>query len=429
MLAGRWSKLSAVVVILAVGVRVAVILMTRNTSYVPLPDEQQYWSMAESLSGGAGLVDELGFRATRMPLYPGFLAIFVRCDAGRLLALVVQAVLAGLACGFICTLTQQLLAETGPYVQGDTESAEPSRAMQLTAVLAGLLVACDPFLVYYSRFLLTENLFITALCAFVTLAWRDFVDASRQSRVARVGGAVAFALCVYIRPAVAPLLPVWCLLVCIRGRWSTVAIRTVATYCVILAAALFPWALRNRNVTGHWTWLTNRAGISLYDGVHPGASGASDLGDIKQNAAVEGLNEAEWNRYFRQASIESIRSDPKRILRLAWIKFCRTWSPWPNAPGYQQLSIRVLGGSWNLLVALGAVAGVCRLRREPSKIMLLLIPAIYFSLLHMVFVGSVRYRLPAMPFIEVLTAIGIAALWCRLKRPPAPGTSTIMEDT
>jgi len=50
------------------------------------------------------------------------------------------------------------------------------------------------------------------------------------------------------------------------------------------------------------------------------------------------------------------------------------------------------------------------MRAAPAAIMGLLLPAIYFTLLHMLFVGSVRYRLPAMPMIVVLSAVGIASL-------------------
>jgi len=38
---------------------------------------------------------------------------------------------------------------------------------------------------------------------------------------------------------------------------------------------------------------------------------------------------------------------------------------------------------------------------------MLLLPALVVCVLHAVFVGSVRYRLPAMPMIEILAAAGM----------------------
>ena len=49
-----------------------------DPSALEFPDEQQYWDMAASLMAGEGLKDELGFRATRMPLYPTLLAAWAR---------------------------------------------------------------------------------------------------------------------------------------------------------------------------------------------------------------------------------------------------------------------------------------------------------------------------------------------------------------
>ena len=40
----------------------------------------------------------------------------------------------------------------------------------------------------------------------------------------------------------------------------------------------------------------------------------------------------------------------------------------------------------------------------------LLLPVLLTTLLHMLFVGSVRYRVPVMPMVMVLSAAGVAAL-------------------
>jgi hypothetical protein len=45
-------------------------------------------------------------------------------------------------------------------------------------------------------------------------------------------------------------------------------------------------------------------------------------------------------------------------------------------------------------------------RRSIGAWLLLLTPVAAFTALHMVYVGSVRYRVPVMPFIMVLSAAG-----------------------
>ena len=46
---------------------------------------------------------------------------------------------------------------------------------------------------------------------------------------------------------------------------------------------------------------------------------------------------------------------------------------------------------------------------------ILLLPVIAFTALHMVFVGSVRYRVPVMPMVMVLSAMALATLWERVR--------------
>jgi hypothetical protein len=56
-----------------------------------------------------------------------------------------------------------------------------------------------------------------------------------------------------------------------------------------------------------------------------------------------------------------------------------------------------------------AVVGLLRHWRQVSRWSLLLMPAVYFTLLHMVFVGSVRYRYPVEPGIMVLAGAALVA--------------------
>ncbi len=181
---------------------------------------------------------------------------------------------------------------------------------------------------------------------------------------------------------------------------------------LVVIAALLPWAVRNRQVCGKWCWLTHRSGISLYDGVGPQATGASDLGHVKQMPAVRGLGEVEWNRYFLRESMRSIRDDPARIVRLAGVKLARMWNPFPNADTYRSSAARWVAAGWTLpIYALTAAGAVWTTRRRVRggwrTVVMLLLPAVYLCMLHGLFVGSVRYRLAAMPMLLMLAAVAL----------------------
>ena len=386
-------KIFMFVVAVGVVVRLAAVgfLAAVRHDVVELPDEVQYWNMARSLAGGEGLRDELGFQATRMPLYPGFLALFVKFENGRVLAQGAQAFLSALACGFVSMLVLQIA---------------PPSSRKLAAVVAGLLVALDPFLIYFSRLLLTESLFTCALCGLLAVSWQTSQKEARSGWLRWLASGGLCTLCVYLRPSSLGFVVCWTLFLLLRRRFDQAGLVGVCGGWLILLLSLSPWAARNRSVIGEGVWLTTRLGISLYDGAGPQATGASNLGGIKHTAQ----DEIGWNRHFKTEAWKHIRERPDRILRLAGRKLLRTWNPWPNAEDFQNVWIKVALGSWTIFILAAAVCGVRSMPRSTTTIIGLLLPAFYFTALHLLFVGSVRYRLPAMPMIEILSAVGITSL-------------------
>jgi hypothetical protein len=62
-----------------------------------------------------------------------------------------------------------------------------------------------------------------------------------------------------------------------------------------------------------------------------------------------------------------------------------------------------------MLLVLGAAAiGLFRARRRWPLLIALLLPVLTFTLVHSIYIGSVRYRIPLMPFLEVLAGAAIA---------------------
>jgi len=218
------------------------------------------------------------------------------------------------------------------------------------------------------------------------------------------------ALCVYVRPSSAGLVLAWTVFLLVRRRFTLRAWGGAGMVVGTVVVCLLPWALRNQRITGHLCWLTHRAGISLYDGVGPQATGASNLGAIKNMPAVAGLDEAAWNRWFLTESFRSIRSDPVRIIRLAGVKLARTWSPVLHAQEYRSTGARLVFAAWSIPFFALAVAGMVMLRRDAGTWLALLLPTLYLSALHSVFVGSVRYRTGALPMLAVFSAVALVGL-------------------
>ncbi len=359
------------------------------------PDEHQYWFMAKSMANGQGLRDEMGFRATRMPLYPAFLSPLANVQNSVVIAKAAHWIIGALAAPGLLAIA---LAFTERRV----------------ALLAGLLVALDPFLIFFSSLLLTETFAITALILLWFCLARTIIQTERNKFARWLGIGVMAALCVYLRESNLGLVVVAILFTMAMRKYERRAVLggALALLCVLLS--LVPWAARNRAVIGEWCWLTTRAGISLYDGVRPEATGASDLGSVQRAGVAADLSETQWNEHFQRQAWAAIRQDPARITQLAGRKLVRMWNPFPNVDTYRSRSIRLVSAMWTVPLFVLAIVGAVRLifqhgRSGWAVVLFLLLPAIYFSLVHSLYIGSVRYRLPAMPMIALLAAMAFSA--------------------
>ncbi len=363
-----------------------------NSEALEFPDEQQYWVIAESLAHGDGLCDDMGFRATRMPLYPAFLSLFVDSPNAIALAKATQWVIGAMAATLIGALGQMT-------------------AGRRVGFIAGVIVALDPFLIFFSSLLLSETLTITAICALWLLLAGVIISVPLRGSFANwLAIGIAAALCVYLRESNLGLVVLAIIFALVARRWDRKALLGSCAALAFVVISLLPWAARNRSVLGEWCWLTTRAGISLYDGVGPQATGASDLGPVQRTGVAAALSETQWNEHFKREAWSSIRHDPGRIVRLAGRKLLRMWNPLPNVENYRGGYTQWVSAMWTIPLFLLAIVGAIRwmfLRGRQGMVLVafLLLPAIYFSLLHSLYIGSVRYRLPAIPMLAVLAAM------------------------
>ena len=147
---------------------------TSDAALNQLPDQHDYLSLARSVLHGDGFVfrdprfpDEL--KAFRTPGYPIFLAL---SGASARAARVAQAVIDTSTILAIYCIAKRLTV---------------SRNAQAVALIAAMIVAVNPFLVYFSGLLLTETLF-TAMLAWAMLL---LVSASQPGKWMKVQWLIA----------------------------------------------------------------------------------------------------------------------------------------------------------------------------------------------------------------------------------------------
>ena len=188
-----------------------------------------------------------------------------------------------------------------------------------------------------------------------------------------------------------------------------------------MAFALLPWAVRNHRVTGGRLVVTTLwVGPSLYDGLNSEANGESDMAFFQRVQLRDGKSEYEVDRHYRRKAWKFASDEPARAAELAVIKLARFWSPWPNASQFRQWWVVAITATVFGLTVIPAAWGAWLMRRRFRVLLLTVGPVLYFSAIHSVFVGSVRYRLPAEYPLSVLTAVGVVALFRRLREFSKP---------
>src|SRR6185312_8913411 len=121
------------------------------------------------------------------------------------------------------------------------------------------------------------------------------------------------------------------------------------------------------------------------------------------------------DRAYRDAAIRYISEDPVRFIKLAELKFMRFWRPWPFAEDYRT-PLYVLGSVISFLpvLMLAIIYFVFFARERFTKIVPLAAFIGYLTLVHLVMVGSIRYRLPLEPFLIVFATAAFVQIVRRM---------------
>jgi hypothetical protein len=174
-----------------------------------------------------------------------------------------------------------------------------------------------------------------------------------------------------------------------------------------LFVALLPWGLRNQSITGHFTLTTFWVGPSLYDGLNPEATGDSNMTFFDRENLLGRMSEYDMDREYRRRAWRYAADHPGRAVELMFIKLARYWTLWPNASQFRQAWMQAVVAISFSLILIPAIYGTWLMRQRWDVLLIAWGPILYFAAVHMVFVGSIRYRLPAEYPLAVLSGVGV----------------------
>jgi len=386
-----------------VGVAIVLRVVVGLVHPFEFPDSKDYDGLARAIVEGREY-EVGGLYATRMPGYPVFVAgVYWVFGYSLRAVLVVQAILSG----GVVWLTY-LLARRVSGMQ-----APPCR-LNVALVAAGL-VAVDPLSIAFSASLLTETVFTLVLVGGVYVCVR-LVE--RPGTWGWVWLAVVWVVAVYLRAsAFWCIVPLWIVLIfaAYSRRGKLISAQRLAVVMATLFISLLPWQLRNYAIfSPDRVDFTTLEGISLYEAVYPEATGGPRQDLIELPVEMKSLNEAQRNAEWSRRAWQFIRDDPGRIAGLAVRKVARMWSPVLNAAEFRNVWVQIALAVWYVPMFLMALVGIWPMS---SRKALLLVPIFYFTGIHAIFLGSVRYRVPLMPLLSVFAAIGIVWLVQCVRKP------------
>lgn len=385
------------------------------------PDSDGYWELAEDLASGRPYeYQDSEQRIFRTPGYPILLGTVFwvlgpeASEANKMASARLLSVLLGTASvGILFCWAKSLLGER-------------------TGLLAGFAAALHPEVIGLGVYLLSEAPFVPLMLLHLW-GWSVALACPKGWGSLRIGlgAGIAGGLATLCRPSwllFVPFSVVCGLLVCKDRRWQVAIAGMLLMGQVVV---LLPWWVRNWQVAGRFVPTSLQVGASLYDGLSPVATGASDMrfvpefrkeqrqADAKEIAAgrvPQGIFEDRLDERMKKASFAWAKGHPKEGAHLWWIKLQRMWAPWPNANEFRSFKVSLVLAAGYIPLMLAVGMGMFRAVRSGAWknqpwMLVVVLPAMYFTGLHTIFVSSLRYRQPALLPLMLIAVWGLCGLW------------------
>jgi len=412
------SREEALVLILLLCLALRIGIAANNSNRPLRGDAVGYVSIARHLACGDGFVigplhSKCAPTGYGNPIYPVFLALIFRLFGFSLQAvMLIQAVLDTLTCFLIFSLALRV-----------TQSHS-------TAVLSALFYAVYPPFVLSVGSILTETLTILLLVCAIYLYW---MATKGHVRRAVAAGAV-MGVAMLLKPAML-LFPAFA----VAGFWLNRRtdggwLVKGVVYFAMCCAVMSPWTVRNYIVLGRFIPVATHGGATLWGGTGvadgkcmphahmamyvPGDGTAPVHGAFPVSKAtydkimdlrnrLRGLDEAGQDALYRQAALQEIKEHPGRFAFLAVKKFFRLWfNLWhEDPPSRASMAMAVL----NLFLLVLAFKASARRRVDEGFVRLVLVLAVYTTVVSMLTFSMIRYSYPVFPFILILAAAGMAS--------------------
>jgi hypothetical protein len=354
---------------------------------ITFSDEERFWAESAHILNDQTLRTYGGKYAHDMPLTAMLIAAASYATGGSILG--VKLVLAG-----VSAITIYVIAMLAYVIH-------PSRQ---SALIAAIFATFYPFFIYYSSLLLSETLFLLFLTYFFvqllnhqTTFWHSSVTAG---------------LVHLTRPTVfyfMPIIWVWQYLL------RFISTKQLAVIILLFVLIILPWGIRNAITLDHFSVTTSGSGQVLWEGNNPwnyngGVSGSFSDPEAYLSDLPKDVNEFEADAWKKEQAVKYILSDPQHFIEMSVKKFMRFWHLWPNTYEYHAWYYKLISILALFPVFVLTLMSLYVLRKDLKRLSILYLFIGYYTALHMVTIGSIRYRLPLEPIMIALSSATLVHL-------------------
>ncbi|HEV7644547.1 MAG TPA: glycosyltransferase family 39 protein [Pyrinomonadaceae bacterium] len=417
----RKHILQILLVVLAILLAVGAVVAT-GVNNIDFVDSDDYLAAAKMMVE-QGSYPTVGIKLPffRAPGYPMFIALIWMVFPGSIIAIkAVQVILHGITCWLVFRIAFTITKN------------------EFLSFLGGLIFAINPLLLYNTAGIQTEGPHTFLMTWLLFILVRSIMSDEVRIKDALLSG-VLLGLGCLIKPSAigigAVLVAAFFLLQYRKkGIFAATAAIPIAMILMIL-----PWSFYNLQTKGEFMLINDSAGFALWLGNHPdwipifeGRFATAEEAAAHEEGIVTKRKEqiAEWeatvgyssltytqrDKLWRQKAIEMMMADPGATLKLFALKLYLFWKPFTN-PFSFSLGKTILSGLATVPIYLFGILGIFNVRKtEKGKkvVWLFLMLAAGASLLHMLIISTVRYRLPYIdPFLIVFAGIGFGGLLLR----------------
>lgn len=360
-----------------------------KTDQLYFPDSMQWDQIALNFLSGKGLIVGPDALAVRMPLYSIFLSgIYFIFGKSNLLAVrIIQAFISAFTCVLIYFIATSVFRD--------------NRHKEKISRIAALISAFYPFFIYYSGAILTETLFIFLTCLIILFL--------SKKKFFLTGIFLGLAILCRAETLLFSFLMVVGLFFFVPPKN---ALKNSLIILVIMFVILSPWITRNYMLFGKFVPLSTTGGWTFWEGNNPWNKTGGPCQPLPGVPEISNMNEVERDAFLKAKTVEEIKKDPKRIFRLSVKKFFRFWNIKLNTtdPNYSSPRNNILSIlSFGPVLMLSIIGFISSFWNKKNLIFIYLL-IFYIMSINLIFVSSIRYRLPIEPYLIIFASYAIYIL-------------------